>query len=79
MNKSIYPTLIIAQSVSSTAEAIPIKSPCVSVCALDNEGMCTGCFRTGEEIRSWGGYTNEQRRDVLSLVHEREKKVNPFL
>lgn len=57
----------------------PVKSPCISVCALDSEGMCTGCFRTGEEIRLWGAYTNVERREVLTLAHAREKKVNPFL
>lgn len=57
----------------------PVKSPCISVCALDSEGMCTGCFRTGDEIRLWGGYTNTQRLEVLNLAYEREKKVNPFL
>lgn len=57
----------------------PIKSPCISICALDNEGMCTGCFRTGDEIRMWGSYTNTERREVLVHVHAREKKVNPFL
>ncbi len=57
----------------------PIKSPCISVCALDGEGMCTGCFRTGDEIREWGNASNDERRSVLELCHEREKKVNPFL
>jgi predicted Fe-S protein YdhL (DUF1289 family) len=57
----------------------PVKSPCISICALDNEGVCSGCFRTGDEIRSWGAYTNTQRLGVLNVAHEREKKVNPFL
>jgi predicted Fe-S protein YdhL (DUF1289 family) len=63
----------------STEPEVPIKSPCISVCALDNEGMCTGCFRTGDEIRGWGTYSNTERREVLVRVHEREKRVNPFL
>ncbi|MGS2716715.1 DUF1289 domain-containing protein [Eionea flava] len=65
--------------IQESPQEQPVKSPCISVCALDSEGMCTGCFRTGDEIRLWGGYTNTQRRDVLDLAHEREKKVNPFL
>jgi uncharacterized protein len=64
---------------SGNVEAVPVKSPCISVCALDVEGMCTGCFRTGDEIRLWGAYNNEERLGVLKLAHEREKKVNPFL
>ncbi len=61
------------------APEAPIKSPCISVCALDDNDICTGCFRSGDEIRDWGSYSNPQRREVLSLIHEREKKVNPFL
>jgi uncharacterized protein len=68
-----------SNSASGNIEATPVKSPCISVCALDVEGMCTGCFRTGDEIRLWGAYDNEERLGVLKLTHEREKKVNPFL
>ena len=57
----------------------PINSPCVSVCALNDDDVCMGCFRTGDEIRDWGLYDNSQRREVLVLAREREKKVNPFL
>jgi len=67
------------KSVNSSDTEAPIKSPCISVCALDGESMCTGCFRTGEEIREWGNASNDERRAILSLCHEREKKVNPFL
>lgn len=63
---------------ASTPET-PVKSPCISICALDSEGVCTGCFRSGEEIRRWGSYSNDERRGVLTLAHNREKKVNPFL
>jgi predicted Fe-S protein YdhL (DUF1289 family) len=57
----------------------PIQSPCISICALDGDDICAGCFRSGNEIREWGRYNNTQRREVLALSHEREKKVNPFL
>ncbi len=57
----------------------PVKSPCVSICALDEEDICVGCFRTGAEISRWGSYTNQERRDVLVLSFERAKKTNPFL
>lgn len=66
------------QPKTSSQEA-PLKSPCVSVCALDDNDICTGCFRSGDEIRLWGSYDNDQRREVLSLAYEREKRVNPFL
>ena len=53
-----------------------VSSPCVSVCALDENDVCIGCQRTGDEILRWTSMTNEQRREVLVKVAEREKKVS---
>jgi predicted Fe-S protein YdhL (DUF1289 family) len=79
-SSTISPAVETISSAVGTIDAeTPIKSPCISVCALDSQGLCTGCFRTGEEIRDWGNSTNEQRRHVLGLIHQREKQVNPFL
>ena len=49
-----------------------VKSPCVAVCALDENDVCIGCYRTGEEITQWGQIDNEQKRDVLTKVAQRE-------
>ncbi|MBV4533133.1 DUF1289 domain-containing protein [Pseudomonas sp. SWRI107] len=49
----------------------PVASPCVSVCALDEQDICTGCQRTVDEITRWGSMDNQQRRAVLTLCHER--------
>jgi len=49
----------------------PVKSPCISVCALDEDDVCTGCQRTAVEITQWGRMSDEQRRDVLRLAHQR--------
>ncbi len=63
----------------NSAKEKPVKSPCVSICALNEEDICVGCFRTGMEISRWGGSSNEERRRVLALAVERSKKSNPFL
>jgi hypothetical protein len=52
-----------------------VRSPCVSICALDNDDICVGCHRSGDEITQWSRLTNEERRDVLRNVAEREKKA----
>lgn len=52
-----------------------VRSPCVSICALDENDICIGCHRSGDEILRWTSMTNQERRDVLRLVAEREKKV----
>ena len=52
-----------------------VRSPCVSVCALDENDICIGCQRTGDEITDWGRLTNEERLQVLEKVAERERLV----
>lgn len=64
---------------SSSEMEKPIKSPCVSVCALDDDDICVGCYRTGNEISHWGSYDNDQRKEVLKRCHERAKASNPFM
>ncbi|MBA1203703.1 DUF1289 domain-containing protein [Pseudomonas capeferrum] len=49
----------------------PVASPCVSVCALDEDDICVGCQRTVAEITQWGRMDNSERRSVLELCHER--------
>ncbi len=52
----------------------PVKSPCVSLCALDIDDVCMGCQRTGQEISRWGKMTNEERREVLQHAHARAQE-----
>lgn len=56
----------------------PVASPCNSICSLNGEDTCIGCFRTGTEIRNWSLLDNDQRLDVLVLCGERAQKNNPF-
>ena len=49
----------------------PVASPCVHVCALDDDDSCIGCQRTVAEITRWGLMDNNERRTVLVLCHER--------
>lgn len=51
-----------------------VSSPCVSICALDDNDICVGCHRSGDEITRWSQMSNEERRDVLRKVAERESK-----
>ena len=49
----------------------PVASPCVNICALDDDDVCSGCQRTVAEITRWSRMTNPERREVLLLCHER--------
>ncbi|WP_250657714.1 DUF1289 domain-containing protein [Alkalimarinus coralli] len=50
-----------------------VVSPCIGICALDENDVCVGCYRTGLEISHWGGMDASERNEVLRLVKEREK------
>ncbi len=57
----------------------PVVSPCVYVCALDENDICTGCQRTGDEITRWGRMNNEERRQVLERCRQRALDAGSFL
>ena len=54
----------------------PVASPCISVCVLDVGDICTGCYRSVDEIRAWSAYSNEERRTCKERAVAREKKIN---
>jgi predicted Fe-S protein YdhL (DUF1289 family) len=47
------------------------QSPCISVCLLDDNDICTGCFRSADEITDWFMASAEQKREVLRRARER--------
>ena len=54
-----------------------LKSPCVSVCVLDDDDVCMGCYRSAAEITDWVMLTNEEKREVLKRTRERFEAGNP--
>jgi len=56
-----------------------VKSPCVAVCALDENDVCIGCYRTGDEIINWGIMDNTQKAEVLEKVAQREKESGQLM
>lgn len=51
----------------------PVKSPCIHVCALDEQDICTGCQRTASEITRWARMDDQERREVLQACYARAK------
>ena len=50
-----------------------MPSPCISVCVLDADGvLCTGCFRTLDEIAAWGTLDADAKRRILAELPARE-------
>ncbi|RRC98682.1 DUF1289 domain-containing protein [Amphritea balenae] len=52
-------------------EVNPVPSPCIGVCALDEQDVCIACRRTAIEIGEWGVMNNAQRIEVYDLIGER--------
>jgi uncharacterized protein len=56
------------------------KSPCISVCVLDDDDICQGCFRSAGEIADWLMATDADKRAILQLAGERlEASYTPGL
>ena len=47
------------------------ESPCISVCLLDENDICTGCFRSADEITDWFMASAEQKREMLARARAR--------
>lgn len=49
-----------------------VKSPCISVCKLDENKICIGCWRTLEEIAAWSKMSDQQKLFVLDNCAQRK-------
>lgn len=50
-----------------------IRSPCISVCVLDGDDICQGCFRSAEEVTDWFMASDEQKREIMQRVEQRRE------
>jgi predicted Fe-S protein YdhL (DUF1289 family) len=65
------PALDIPAQPQAARDAGGPMSPCISVCTLDERGLCRGCFRTMGEISGWLRMSVEERLLVLRHVDAR--------
>jgi predicted Fe-S protein YdhL (DUF1289 family) len=52
-------------------------SPCVSVCALDENDVCMGCYRSADEITDWFMAPADEKRAILARAAERRRADSP--
>lgn len=53
-----------------------IESPCVKVCVIHPvERICTGCYRSIEEIGRWSRMSAEERRAVMAALPDRAPRL----
>ncbi|WP_208349771.1 DUF1289 domain-containing protein [Pseudaestuariivita rosea] len=53
-----------------------IESPCINICVVHpTERICTGCFRSIDEITNWGRMTPEARSQVMEELPTRAPRL----
>jgi predicted Fe-S protein YdhL (DUF1289 family) len=58
---------------------LQVKSPCVSICFLDDDDICQGCYRSAIEITDWSILNNDARREVLARCAQRARDAGAVL
>lgn len=49
-----------------------IETPCIKVCVIDPASrLCTGCWRTLDEIAAWSALPPETRRRIMAELPTR--------
>lgn len=55
-----------------------IPSPCINICRMDpDSGLCSGCFRSLEEIAAWGRADDGRKIAILAAVERRRRDYDP--
>lgn len=53
-----------------------IQSPCTGVCVIHRrKHLCVGCYRSLDEIASWGGLSPKARQDVMDDLPARKARM----
>jgi len=53
------------------SDTLAIASPCISVCKLNAQNICSGCGRSVAEISAWRDLSSEAKRIVIERARER--------
>ncbi|WP_255301051.1 DUF1289 domain-containing protein [Pseudomonas syringae] len=54
-----------------------VASPCISLCRLDEQKVCLGCFRHVEDIREWRSADDDRRRQIRHEADQRRARAEP--
>ncbi|MAS82572.1 MAG: DUF1289 domain-containing protein [Legionellales bacterium] len=53
-----------------------MKSPCIRNCCLNENNICTGCYRTISEIIEWFQANTKRRKTILKMARQRESSID---
>lgn len=54
---------------------LPIESPCVRNCCLNDDDICLGCGRSLQEITRWSVASDADKRITLVAAAERRRLI----
>ena len=61
-----------SRAAAVRTQATDIPSPCINVCRIDPvQSVCSGCFRSLDEIAAWSLADDETKRQIWARVAER--------
>ena len=52
-----------------------IKSPCVRICALNQQAVCVGCGMTVRDIRMWRSIDDQEREKIVTASRDRLRSM----
>ncbi|AHD09237.1 DUF1289 domain-containing protein [Phaeobacter gallaeciensis] len=53
-----------------------VQSPCIQICVVHPEArICTGCYRSIDEITRWSKMSNAERAELLETLPDRAKEL----
>lgn len=53
-----------------------IDSPCIQICVIHpTERICTGCYRSIDEIGAWSRFSDEERAEIMQELSERAPRL----
>ncbi len=53
-----------------------VESPCIQICVVHpTERICTGCYRTIEEITRWSKMDSTERAEIMQDLPERKPRL----
>lgn len=51
-------------------------SPCISVCVLNVDDICMGCYRSADEVTDWFVANADEKREILLRAQKRSQALN---
>ncbi len=52
-----------------------LESPCINICELKNDDICSGCYRSLDEIALWSGYSDQDKLRILENTEQRKMSL----